>query len=251
MRYLAMGILMGLSGMMLSCTSKWTILRSGDSVELPDKTVVLTFDDGPNPRGEETERLLAVLNKYQVKASFCVIGKNVEQYPELVRLIFADGHDLVNHSQTHYLPLVKSRKRIRQEIKYCDEAIGAALDDGDYASLYFRPPYGMITQSFENQLGREGKQIVPVTFFIRDVYIGPEESEDYILKTLERLRKDKGGVVVIHEMRYRESPEAEKNYTSPRSGANRSWVPGAVDEMISVLSEEGYQFRSYSEVFGR
>jgi len=231
--------------------SSCTILRSPESLSLPEKTVILTFDDGPNPRSNVTQNLLSVLDQHEVKASFCVVGLSVEKYPELVKDVYNHGHDLVNHSQTHFFPLTKTKNGVWNEIEACDAAIANALGKESFQTEFYRPPYGVITSSFENSLEEKGIKVVPVTFFIRDVTLGPDECEDFIQDTIARLRDEKSGVIVIHEARYRKHAESDKSYNSPVSGANRSWVPDAVDQIITELSAEGFEFLSYSEVLDK
>jgi len=63
------------------------------------KRVLLTFDDGPHP--EYTPQILQILDKYQTKAVFFVIGKNAEKYPDLLKEIYQRGHIIANHSYSH------------------------------------------------------------------------------------------------------------------------------------------------------
>jgi peptidoglycan/xylan/chitin deacetylase (PgdA/CDA1 family) len=90
--------------------------------------VALTFDDGPDPT--YTPQALALLRRYDVKATFCLIGTNVREYPELVREIVADGHTLCNHS----------RQVIRADLLRTNQAIRAAVPDARIA--YYRQPGG-------------------------------------------------------------------------------------------------------------
>lgn len=102
--------------------------------------VALTFDDGPNPA--VTPRLLEVLAKYEVRATFFLIGRFVREVPELAREIAAAGHLIGNHTYTHpWLPR-HSHARIREEIAGCN----AVLEDTLGAPVrLFRPPHGART----------------------------------------------------------------------------------------------------------
>src|SRR5687768_7615327 len=62
-------------------------------------TIALTFDDGPSPI--YTPQILAILKKYNIKATFFVVGANANLYPDMIRKIHADGHVIASHSQTH------------------------------------------------------------------------------------------------------------------------------------------------------
>ncbi|MFI5959307.1 polysaccharide deacetylase family protein [Cryptosporangium sp. NPDC051539] len=101
--------------------------------------VALTFDDGPDPRW--TPQVLALLRKYHVKATFCMIGVNVRAHPDLVRKIAKDGHALCNHSTTHDLHLKKkSRAAILSDLRHTNALITKA--SGGIAPTYFRAPGG-------------------------------------------------------------------------------------------------------------
>lgn len=100
------------------------------------QAVALTFDDGPLPGG--TERLLAVLNQYHVRATFFVVGAQVMQHPDLVKLIVSGGHELANHSFSH-LPLDEMTDlQIQLEISETNKC----LSQLGQAAMYFRPPGG-------------------------------------------------------------------------------------------------------------
>ena len=110
-----------------------------------EKKVTLTFDDGPHP--EYTPIILEILEKYNIKASFFLVGENIIKYPELVKKQYLAGHTLGIHSYSHpYLPLV-SNKRLRYELeetaKQLKRIIGLDIK-------YSRPPYGARDFRFYN-----------------------------------------------------------------------------------------------------
>ena len=98
--------------------------------------VFLTFDDGPTPG--VTEWILATLRKYDAKATFFVLGKNVELYPDLYRKILDEGHAIGNHTYSH-------QKGWRMDIEHYLEDIDFA--DDILKSNLFRPPYAQITRA--------------------------------------------------------------------------------------------------------
>jgi len=105
---------------------------------IKQKVVAITFDDGPD---QNTLKVLAVLRKYNVKATFFCIGKQIETYPEIAKQIIADGHIIANHTYTHAKWIdIYGTKRFIQEIKNADAAIQAIVGK---TSLFFRPPYGI------------------------------------------------------------------------------------------------------------
>jgi len=107
--------------------------------------VALTFDDGPDP--VQTPRILDLLAEYHVRATFCLVGRNVEAYPELVRRIVAGGHTLCNHSWQHSLTLGKqSPDAIRADLQRTNDAIHAAAPGAKIA--YLRAPGGNFTPAY-------------------------------------------------------------------------------------------------------
>ncbi len=101
------------------------------------KEVALTYDDGPNDVA--TERLLEVLARCNVRATFFMIGRYVRQRPQIVRAVAAAGHVIGNHTETHPWLAWQTAGRIRQELADCN----AVLEDTLGAPVrLFRPPHG-------------------------------------------------------------------------------------------------------------
>ncbi len=116
----------------------------GSLVATGSSRIALTFDDGPDPRW--TPQVLALLAQYGVRATFCVVGENVEAHPDLVRSIVAEGHTLCNHSWNHDVNLGKrSPATIRADVLRTNDAILAAAPDARIA--YYRQPGGAWTPS--------------------------------------------------------------------------------------------------------
>jgi peptidoglycan/xylan/chitin deacetylase (PgdA/CDA1 family) len=111
-------------------------------VSAPGPYVALTFDDGPH--ASNTPRLLNILRARNVKATFYVIGKNVDLYPDIVRRTVAEGHELGNHSYTHPVLSKLSQAALFSEIRKTDDAI---LRAAGVRPRTLRPPYGALTQS--------------------------------------------------------------------------------------------------------
>ncbi|MFI3282587.1 MAG: polysaccharide deacetylase family protein [Rikenellaceae bacterium] len=111
--------------------------------------VFLTFDDGPTPG--ITEWILSTLRKYDAKATFFVLGKNVEMYPDLYEMILADGHKVANHTYSHQKGWGMSLERYVEDVDFANDTINSDL---------FRPPYGQITPSQSRLLGQRFKLIM-------------------------------------------------------------------------------------------
>ncbi|WP_213011341.1 polysaccharide deacetylase family protein [Paractinoplanes toevensis] len=115
---------------------------AGSRMTTGTKAVALTFDDGPDPA--QTPRILKLLAQNHTKATFCLVGKNVQKHPELVRKIVAGGHTLCNHTWSHDLKLgKKSPAKIKADLARTNAAIRKAAPNAKIR--YFRAPGGNFT----------------------------------------------------------------------------------------------------------
>jgi peptidoglycan/xylan/chitin deacetylase (PgdA/CDA1 family) len=154
------------------------------------KAVALTFDDGPHP--DYTPKLLAILRKYKVKATFFVIGKMVEQYPELVRAEDADGNQIGNHTYHHvnlkYIPL----DEIALEWQACNAAVKSVIGK---AMKYCRPPGGDYDRDVITAAMDAGLTTVLWTDDPAD-YAGPG---DRVIEERVLDRIGNGGIILLHD----------------------------------------------------
>ena len=109
-----------------------TIRHTGSPREL-----AITFDDGPNPA--ITPKLLNLLERYEAKATFFVIGRFVRECPELTREVAARGHELGNHTEAHPNLFWLSPRAVGEELRRCQDALEAATGA---RAAHFRPPWG-------------------------------------------------------------------------------------------------------------
>ena len=86
--------------------------------------IAMTFDDGPHP--QNTPRLLDILRARNIKATFFVIGRSVDLYPQIVRRTVAEGHEIGNHTYTHRLLTKLSDSEIRNDLTRCRDAVARA-----------------------------------------------------------------------------------------------------------------------------
>ena len=110
-------------------------------VPVSDKYIAITFDDGPHP--QNTPRLLDMLRARNIKATFYMVGSNVDLYPQVVRRVVAEGHEIGNHSYTHRLFSKMSDSDIRQELTRTRDAVVRAAG---VQPRTLRPPYGGMLQ---------------------------------------------------------------------------------------------------------
>ncbi len=110
-------------------------------VQVSGNFIAMTFDDGPHP--QNTPRLLDMLAKRNIKATFYVIGRSVDLHPGVLRRTVAEGHEIGNHSHTHRLLSKLGDTEVRQEMQRCQDAIGRAAG---VRPRTMRPPYGGLLQ---------------------------------------------------------------------------------------------------------
>ncbi|MFU1797599.1 polysaccharide deacetylase family protein [Paenibacillus azoreducens] len=133
--------------------------QRGDVIwEVPnkEKVIALTFDDGPDP--QETTHILDLLKQYDAKATFFVVGKQVEKYPEVARREVAEGHELGNHTYDHaYFNRGSSAETIANQLRRTQEAIFKATGKRSYL---FRPPGGFYSDRMIETSKKEGYLVV-------------------------------------------------------------------------------------------
>lgn len=196
------------------------------SVPMRQLRVALTFDDGPNPA--VTPRLLRLLEKYAARATFFMIGRNVERHPELAREIAARGHEIGNHTQNHLLLPVLPRNMMLREMERASSAIEAAT--GQRPSL-FRPPMGWFSRSMLRTLTSHGYQAV-----LGDVY--PQDGHRPgvgVIVDRVMARIGPGSIVILHD-------------GSATGGANRLQVLDALESILPRLRDAAYTFDTVSEL---
>lgn len=108
-------------------------------VNITEKVVAMTFDDGPHPT--LTPKLLDILKARNIKCTFFVIGRSAKTYPNIIRRMIAEGHEVANHTWTHASLTSRSDAQIRTELQQSEDALVAAAN---YRPHLIRPPYGAI-----------------------------------------------------------------------------------------------------------
>jgi peptidoglycan-N-acetylglucosamine deacetylase len=193
-------------------------------VETSEKVVALTFDDGPTP--EATAEVLAILKEENVKASFFLIGADMQKNPESLKQIIGAGHEVGNHSYTHERMLFKTPSFIQREIDDTDRLIGEAGYEG---SVHFRPPFGKKFLLLPYYLSKRGKKTImwdvePESH--KEVDGDAEKITGYVLKQTKP-----GSIILLHVM-YKGREASMK----------------AVGPIIKSLKEQGFAFKTVSEL---
>jgi peptidoglycan-N-acetylglucosamine deacetylase len=188
------------------------------------RRVALTFDDGPDP--VRTPALLDALAELDVKATFFLLGKQVEAHPDIAQRIAREGHEIGNHTYSHrYLPLVRSRN-VTAELAATDRAIQAATG---LVPKLARPPYGGRSPRNVQAFHRAGKQLV--TWDVNSNDWKGAAADDVARRVVDRTRP--GSIILLHEAR--ENGEVSID---------------AVRLMVPELRARGFELTTVSGVVG-
>ena len=194
------------------------------------KRIALTYDDGPND--PHTVRLLDVLAKHDVRATFFLIGRYVQERPEIVREIVKAGHIVGNHTFTHPLLIFKSAGEIRGELSKCRDTLQDAV--GEHSNL-FRPPFGgrrPAVLSIARELGLE-----PVMWNVTGYDWNAPPAAAIEQKVAKQIRG--GDVILLHDGGHK------------HMGADRSQTVLATDHLIKRYKSEGYEFVTVPEMMSK
>ncbi|HDK42956.1 MAG TPA: polysaccharide deacetylase family protein [Desulfobacteraceae bacterium] len=153
--------------------------------------VALTFDDGPSP--ESTPILLNILARYQLPATFFVVGEKAANHPELITDILSQGHAIGNHSLRHdHLLMLRSLKTLQADIHNTQEI----LKKIGIQPLVFRPPAGISNPRLAKVLAGEG--LITVNFSCRAFDRGNRSINKLAARILDRLQP--GDIIMLHDL---------------------------------------------------
>ena len=159
-----------------------------------EKKIWLTFDDGPEE--EVTEFILKTLKKLNIKASFFLIGKNIQAFPELTKEIIKEGHIVGNHSFSHLNGFISKKEEYIYDIELGQKLINEKLVEMGITNKIkiFRPPYGRILPQQIKRL-KENYKIVMWDVFSWDFKknISPEKIYNNVLDNVVE-----GSILVFH-----------------------------------------------------
>lgn len=185
-----------------------------------DKMVALTFDDGPNGN---TDTLLDILEDKDVTATFFVVGRMVEKYPQLLEEIFNRGHEISNHTYSHPNLIMLSPREVMYELDKTRGLISEVIGKDPH---FFRPPGGKYNQRILKIAEAAGYTMVMWDINTNDLTSAPEKIYREIVNQAED-----GDIVLLH------------NGTT-----NTIEIIGKV---IDELRRKGFEFATVSEIFQR
>lgn len=183
------------------------------------KCIAFTFDDGPNP--DTTPDILRVLAKYNAHATFFLIGRRVDKYPDLVKRIVNEGHEVGNHSFTHPNLTKLSKQKAYEEYALCSSAIKRITGN---APTLCRPPGGDANPLIVDLAGALGMRSVAWSMNVADF---ESQDADTIQERIDRSAQS-GDIVLLHD----------KVYATIM----------CLDDMLHSLQLQGYRFVTVSEL---
>ncbi|CAL9331593.1 Undecaprenyl-phosphate 4-deoxy-4-formamido-L-arabinose transferase [Streptomyces sp. enrichment culture] len=202
------------------------------SYRIPDRTAVLSFDDGPSP--EWTPKILEVLAARDVRADFFVTGAMTTRHPELIRQIVAGGHELGVHTFTHPDLVYQSRARISWELAQTQLALAGVA--GVHSAL-FRPPYSSDATAMDDWnypvIKYVGARGYLTAFIDRDTDDWRRPGVDAIVKAAMPAKPGAGALILLHD-----------------AGGDRTQTLAALVQIIDRLQAQGYRFTTISEALG-
>ncbi|MFF2149404.1 polysaccharide deacetylase family protein [Kitasatospora sp. NPDC058190] len=180
------------------------------------KVVYLTFDDGPSPA--YTPRILSILDRYGVHATFFEIGENVAAHPSLTQQVARQGHSVQNHSWSHPDLRRLSASSFNAQVGNTDRAIRAQTGR---TPKCLRPPYGAVNATVRSRAAGLGKQVVLWSVDPADwSRPGTGAIQSRVLKNVRP-----GSVILLHD-----------------GGGDRSQTAAALPTILSTLKARGYSF---------
>jgi peptidoglycan-N-acetylglucosamine deacetylase len=192
-------------------------------VETTAQVVALTFDDGPHP--QNTPRILDLLDKYDVKATFFMMGRNVERFPDVTRQVIARGHEVGNHSYSHPKLVWMSPGAVRDEIDRTDRLLREA---GVTGPIHFRPPHAAKFVVLPHVL-RQTRRLSVLGDVDVEEWKG-HRAEVMVAAALSQVRP--GSIIGFHDVLGAETAKT-------------------VDAVVPELQRRGYAFERISELIRR
>jgi len=187
------------------------------------KLIALTFDDGPWPNS--TPEVLNVLKKNNVKATFFIVGKQVQKYPQLMKQVVGEGHAIGNHTWSHQYhqynnPAAAHEIDSTAELVYKTTGVKTSL---------FRPPAGILNNGLATYAQEKKYAVVMWSVDTKDWRSQRTTAQGWIDNILKQAKP--GGIVLLHD-----------------GGGDRSKTVQALPQLIAQLKKRGYQFVTVPEL---
>ncbi len=186
--------------------------------------IAVTFDDGPH--GISTPQILDLLDKFKVSATFFLVGKHLERHHKIARRMVSAGHEIGNHTYSHSLLYLSTKKRIRDEICRTDTLL-RNIDGAE--PKFFRPPAGFFTKQVLDIVEQLGYKTVVRDVYPRDPHLpGKKKIVDRVVQ-----RTVAGSIIILHD-------------GGNTQRVDRSQTLEALSEIIPSLKNKGFEFLTLS-----
>ena len=190
-------------------------------VETENKVIALTFDDGPT---KNVNQILPLLDEYKAKATFFLIGNEIEKHPEEAKKLVEAGHQIGNHTYSHKRMVLKSPSFIKEEIEKTDELIRKT---GYKSEIDFRPPYGKKFVGLPYYLNKHNRETIMWSLEPDKYYTSADEKVNYLVENIKP-----GSIILLHPM------------YDQTGGAMQ-----AIEDILRELTNKGYKFVTASPNF--
>jgi len=206
-------------------------MRKGTVYRVPTagKAVALTFDDGPSPIW--TPKILDALKTLDVKATFFVLGRHVNRYPEIANRIVSEGHEIENHSYDHHVLIYYKPDELKREIDDTESAVRVATGK---TTRYFRPPKAWLSSKEKARVEEMGYKVVLWSLNSKDWVTFDDK---YVLKYLLG-NIQPGDIMLFHD----------SGGVFGTEGGNREETVKIISQLIPKLRDNGYRFVTVSEL---
>jgi peptidoglycan-N-acetylglucosamine deacetylase len=181
-----------------------------------EPSIHLTFDDGPHPTA--TPKVLEILRQQDIKATFFLVGQNIQEHPELAREIVREGHSVGNHSFTHPVLFLKSLDFQREQIRHTNEIIQETVG---IRPRTFRPPFGYFDFRTLKIVKTENQRVVMWDIDARDFSM---KQPDSLIRRVTT-STSQGSVILLHD--------------NDRTAVS---ILGYLQPLLGSLIQRGFQF---------
>ena len=199
------------------------------------KRAFLTFDDGPS---NNTNQILDILKEKNTKASFFVLGSNVEKNPEMVKRMYNEGHFIANHGYSHvYETIYQSPQSVLDEYNKCNQLVRDAIGEQEYDSHLFRFPGGFVGGKYAD-IKNQAKDLLLQNNIVHvdwNALNGDSETTrptvEYEMQRIQETVGNKQSVVILMH-----DAQAKKVTVD------------ALPQIIDYLQQQGYEFKNFYEI---
>ena len=199
------------------------------------KVAYLTFDDGPS---NNTHQILDILKLNNIKATFFVLGSQVEVFPETTNRIYNEGHYIANHGYSHkYSEIYQSPEQVLNEFNQCNQIVAKTINVPEYNSHLFRFPGGSVGGKYA-ELKKQAITVLEQNNILHidwNALTGDSEkvnpTEEYLMNNLQKTTEGKNSLVILMHDAQAKKITAE-----------------TLSKVIEYLQQQGYSFESFYDI---